>query len=87
MKEMICSKYEKLMRRSGRNNKESDSALNVVNRSGKIFKKKLKDIATIAVKLGIKELIVGSWIKIKTTDHQVGVRIKGIMLTLKIVLN
>ena len=33
IKEMICPKYEKSMRRSGKNNKESDSALNAVNRS------------------------------------------------------
>ena len=42
IKEMICSKYEKLMRRSSRNNKETDSALNDVNRSGKRFKNQFK---------------------------------------------
>ena len=50
------------------------------------FKKKLKDTATFAVKLGIKELIVESWIKIKTIGHQIGVRILGIMPILKVVL-
>ena len=39
IKEMICSKYKKLMKRSGRNNKEPDSTLSVVNRNGRRFKR------------------------------------------------
>ena len=50
------------------------------------LKDNLNDVTTIAVKLGIKELIVGSWIKIKTRDHQIEVQILGIMPILKVVL-
>jgi len=42
IKEMLCSKYEKLMRRNGRTNKEPDNALNVINSGKGIFRKQFK---------------------------------------------
>ena len=54
IKEMICSKYEKLMRRSGKNNKEPDSALSVVNSGGKRFKKQFKGRCYNCGKIGHK---------------------------------
>ena len=81
---MICSKYEKLMRCRGRNNKETDCALNIVNRSGKRFKKQFKGRCYNCGKIGNKGVEDESWIKIKTRDHQIGVRILGIMPTLKV---
>ena len=54
VKEMICLKYEKLMRCSDRDNKEPESALNVVNRNEKRFKKQFKGRCYNCGKIGHK---------------------------------
>lgn len=61
---MLCSKYEKLMRQNGRSNKESDSALNVINGGKTTFMKQFKTNVIIAERLDTKELIGGNWIKV-----------------------
>jgi len=75
IKEMLCSKYEKFMRRNGRSNKESDSALNVINGGKATFRKKFEGRCYNCEKIRHKGVDCWDLDKIKIRDRLIGVLI------------